>query len=60
MNYNVDYNLIFCILIFNIYRGFSAMDSRLLVIALPLLTAAGWALINIGTLAIQQIQRLSR
>lgn len=36
------------------------MDSSLLVIALPLLTAATWALINIGTLAIQQIQRLSR
>jgi len=36
------------------------MDTRLLIIALPLLTAAGWALINIGTLAIQQIQRLSR
>ena len=60
MNYNVDYNLIFCILIFNIYRGFSAMDTRLLVIALPLLTAATWALINIGMLAIQQLQRLSR
>ncbi|MCP4990539.1 MAG: photosystem II protein Y, partial [Colwellia sp.] len=26
------------------------MDTRLLVIALPLLTAATWALINIGTL----------
>ena len=36
------------------------MDTRLLVIALPLLTAATWALINIGTLAIQQIQRLLR
>ena len=36
------------------------MDTRLLVIALPLLTAATWALINIATLAIQQIQRLSR
>ena len=59
MNYNVDYNLIFCIYIFNIYRGFSAMDTRLLVIALPLLTAATWALFNIGLLAIQQIQRLS-
>ena len=36
------------------------MDTRLRVIALPLMTAAGWALITIGTLAIQQIQRLSR
>ena len=36
------------------------MDTRLLIIALPLLTAAGWALINIGTLAIQQIKRLTR
>ena len=53
-------NIIFCIQIINIYRGFSAMDTRLLVIALPLLTAATWALINIGTLAIQQLQRLSR
>jgi len=36
------------------------MDTRLLVIALPLLTAATWALYNIGSLAIQQIQRLLR
>jgi hypothetical protein len=34
------------------------MDTRLLVIALPLLVAASWALFNIGRLAIQQIQRL--
>ena len=34
------------------------MDNRLLVIALPLLVAASWALFNIGRLAIQQIQRL--
>jgi len=36
------------------------MDSRVLVIALPLLVAASWALFNIGRLAIQQLQRLSR
>jgi len=36
------------------------MDTRLLIIALPLLIAATWALLNIATLAIQQIQRLSR
>ena len=36
------------------------MDSRLLIIALPLLTVATWALFNIGNLAIQQIQRLRR
>ena len=36
------------------------MDTRLLVIALPLLPAATWALYNIGSLAIQQIQRLLR
>jgi hypothetical protein len=35
------------------------MDTRLLVIALPLLVAASWALFNIGRLAIQQIQRLT-
>jgi hypothetical protein len=36
------------------------MDTRLIVIALPVLVAATWALYNIGRLAIQQIQRLSR
>jgi len=36
------------------------MDTRLIVIALPHMVAASWALINIGRLAIQQIQRLSR
>ncbi len=36
------------------------MHTRLFVIALPLLVAASWALYNIGRLAIQQIQRLSR
>jgi hypothetical protein len=35
------------------------MDTRLIVIAMPLV-AASWALYNIGRLAIQQIQRLSR
>ena len=33
------------------------MDTRLLVIAAPLLVAASWALFNIGRLAIQQVQR---
>ena len=36
------------------------MDTRLIVVAAPLLIAASWALYNIGRLAIQQIQRLSR
>ena len=36
------------------------MDTRLLVIALPLLVAASWALFNIGRLALQQVQRLRR
>ena len=36
------------------------MDTRLLIIAAPLLVAATWALFNIGRLAIQQVQRLSR
>jgi len=36
------------------------MDTRLIVIALPLLVAATWALFNIAALAIQQLQRLSR
>lgn len=36
------------------------MDTRLVIIALPLLVAGSWALYNIGRLAIQQVQRLSR
>nr|YP_009497419.1 photosystem II protein Y [Biddulphia biddulphiana]AWT40132.1 photosystem II protein Y [Biddulphia biddulphiana] len=36
------------------------MDTRLIVIAIPILVAASWALYNIGRLAIQQIQRLSQ
>ena len=43
-----------------IYKRFLFMDIRLLIIALPLLIAASWALYNIGRLAIQQVQRLSR
>jgi photosystem II PsbY protein len=36
------------------------MDTRLVVIAAPVLIAASWALFNIGRLAIQQLQRLRR
>lgn len=36
------------------------MDTRLLVIALPVLVAASWALFYIGRLALQQVQRLRR
>ena len=36
------------------------MDTRLLVMLAPIARAASWALFNIGRLAIQQIQRLSR
>jgi len=36
------------------------MDTRLIVIAAPLLIAALWALFNIGRLLIQQVQRLTR
>lgn len=35
------------------------MDTRLLVVLLPLLTAASWALFNIGRLALQQLKRMS-
>ena len=34
------------------------MDTRLLVIAAPLLVASSWALFNIARLLIQQVQRL--
>jgi len=36
------------------------MDTRLVVIAAPVLIAASWALFNIGRLAIQQLRRLGR
>ena len=36
------------------------MDTRLVIIALPLLVAGSWALYNIGRLAIQQVHRVSR
>jgi len=36
------------------------MDTRLLVIGAPIFVAASWSLFNIGRLAIQQVQRLSR
>jgi hypothetical protein len=36
------------------------MDTRLIVIAVPLLVAASWALFNIGRLALQQFKRLTR
>ena len=36
------------------------MDTRLIIVAAPLLIAASWALYNIGRLAIQQVQRLLR
>lgn len=36
------------------------MDTRILVMAAPVLIAASWALFNIGRLAIQQLQRLGR
>ena len=35
------------------------MDTRLIVVLLPLLTAASWALFNIGRLALQQLKRMS-
>jgi len=34
------------------------MDTRILIMAAPVLVAASWALYNIGRLAIQQVQRL--
>ncbi len=52
--------IIYSVVNLNISKGLSLMDTRILVIALPLLVAASWALFNIGRLAIQQIQRLGR
>ena len=50
--------IIYSVFNLNISKGLSLMDTRLLVIAGPLLVAASWALVNIGRLAIQQIQRM--
>ena len=50
--------IIYSVVNLNISKGLSVMDTRLLVIAGPLLVAASWALVNIGRLAIQQIQRM--
>jgi hypothetical protein len=52
--------IIYSVFNLNISKGLSLMDTRLIVIAAPLLVAASWALFNIGRLAIQQIQRLTR
>jgi hypothetical protein len=50
--------IIYSVFNLNISKGLSLMDTRLIVIAAPLLVAASWALFNIGRLAIQQIQRM--
>jgi hypothetical protein len=50
--------IIYSVVNLNISKGLSLMDTRLLVIAGPLLVAASWALVNIGRLAIQQLQRM--
>jgi|TARA_B110000259_G_scaffold148678_1_gene167756 hypothetical protein len=34
------------------------MDSRLIFVFFPVLIAAGWALYNIGRLALQQLARI--
>ena len=52
--------IIYSVFNLNISKGLSLMDTRLIVIAAPLLVAASWALFNIGRLAIQQFQRLRR
>ena len=35
------------------------MDTRLAIVLLPILTAASWALFNIGRLALQQLKRMA-
>ena len=46
------------LLFYKIYKGLSIMDTRLLVIAAPVLIAGSWALYNIGRLALQQLRRM--
>ena len=52
--------IIYSVVNLNISKGLSLMDTRLIVIAAPVLVAASWALFNIGRLAIQQFRRLTR
>ena len=52
--------IIYSVVNLNISKGLSLMDTRLIVMAAPLLVAASWALFNIGRLALQQLQRLNR
>ena len=52
--------IIYSVVNLNISKGLSLMDTRLVVIAAPLLVAASWALFNIGRLALQQLERLKR
>ena len=49
---------IIVLVFYKIYKGLVIMDTRLLVIAAPVLVAGSWALYNIGRLAIQQLQRM--
>ena len=35
------------------------MDSRIFIVLVPILTAASWALFNIGRVALQQLKRMS-
>nr|YP_010444218.1 photosystem II protein Y [Fibrocapsa japonica]UTE95105.1 photosystem II protein Y [Fibrocapsa japonica] len=35
------------------------MDARLFIVIVPLLTAASWALYNIGRVALQQFMRMT-
>ena len=53
-----------CIILFkqvNVIKcnKYNFMDTRLLVVLLPFLVAASWALFNIGRLALQQLKRMS-
>jgi hypothetical protein len=36
-----------------------SMDARLLIVFLPVIAAASWALYNIGRVALQQLNRLA-
>ena len=35
------------------------MDGRLILVALPFLTAASWAIYNIGRVALQQLNKIA-
>jgi hypothetical protein len=47
-------------ILYSLKKGvLESMDARLLIVFLPVLAAASWALYNIGRVALQQLNRMA-